>query len=370
MDFTRTEAQDDLAGLTREICATLVTDERQCELDAVPGRVDTALYAALAEAGILAAALPGPAGAGFGPLEQTAIAEELGRALATVPYVASIVMAADALATFGSPEQIDLARRAASGEAVLTAAIDEELAPDRLSPATTAHADGDGWVLTGAKTTVPFANECETMLVTAATSDSPTSGITVFAVPATEVAVTRLDGTDHRSIGFVEFDAVRLPASARLGEPGQGRAVLERILDRGTVGLCAEQFGILARSIELTSAYAREREQFDRPIGSFQAVAQRLADGFIDVKAARLTCTQAAWRLAAGLDAADAVRIAKFWAADAGHRVAHTTVHVHGGVGLDRDHPVHRYFLAAKRAEFELGSATEQLVGIGADLAG
>src|SRR5699024_7587557 len=97
---------------------------------------------------------------------------------------------------------------------------------------------------------------------------------------------------------------------------------------------------------------------------------QRLADAFIDVKATRLTCTQAAWRLAEGLEAADEVRIAKFWAADAGHRVAHTTIHVHGGVGLDRDHPVHRYFLAAKRAEFALGSATEQLVAVGAGLAG
>ena len=104
--------------------------------------------------------------------------------------------------------------------------------------------------------------------------------------------------------------------------------------------------------MELTATYAREREQFERPIGSFQAVSSRLADGYIDVKALRLTVTQAAWRLSEDLPAELEVASAAFWAADAGHRVAHTTVHVHGGVGIDTDHPVHRYFLAAKQSEF------------------
>ena len=118
-----------------------------------------------------------------------------------------------------------------------------------------------------------------------------------------------------------------------------------------------------------TATYAREREQFERPIGSFQAVSSRLADGYIDVKALRLTLTQAAWRLSEDLPAELEVGSAAFWAADAGHRVAHTTVHVHGGVGIDTDHPVHRYFLAAKQSEFAVGSATGQLLRIGRELA-
>ena len=122
---------------------------------------------------------------------------------------------------------------------------------------------------------------------------------------------------------------------------------------------------MLARALELTAEYAKTRVQFGRPIGSFQAVAQRLADASIDVEAVRLTMWQAAWRLAAGLPAETEVATAKFWAADAGHRVAHTAVHVHGGVGIDTDHPLHRYFVAAKRAEFELGGATVQLRRIG-----
>jgi len=146
-------------------------------------------------------------------------------------------------------------------------------------------------------------------------------------------------------------------------------AVLAWLVNHGTLGRSAYQLGVLERALELTSTYAREREQFDRPIGSFQAVSSRLADGYIDVKALRLTLTQAAWRLSEDLPADVEVSTAAFWAADAGHRLAHTTVHVHGGVGIDTDHPVHRYFLAAKQTEFAVGSATGQLLRIGRELA-
>jgi alkylation response protein AidB-like acyl-CoA dehydrogenase len=109
--------------------------------------------------------------------------------------------------------------------------------------------------------------------------------------------------------------------------------------------------------------------QFGKPIGGFQAVAQRLADAYIDTEAIRLTMWQAAWLLDEGLPCDSEVATAKFWAADAGHRVAHTAVHVHGGVGIDTDYPLHRYFVAAKHNEFALGGATTQLRRIGAALA-
>ena len=94
-------------------------------------------------------------------------------------------------------------------------------------------------------------------------------------------------------------------------------------------------------------------------------MAQRLADGYIDVEAVRLTMWQAAWQLSAGLPSDTAIGTAKFWAADAGHRVAHTAVHIHGGMGIDTSYPLHRYFLAAKQAEFTLGGATRQLLRLG-----
>jgi acyl-CoA dehydrogenase len=151
---------------------------------------------------------------------------------------------------------------------------------------------------------------------------------------------------------------------------GQGDGVANWLVARATVGLCAVQSGVIERALELTAEYAKSRVAFGRPIGSFQAVTQRLADAFVDVEAVRLTMWQAAWRLASGAAAAAEVATAKFWAAEAGHRVAHTAVHVHGGMGIDVTYPVHRYFVAAKRHEFALGGATAQLRRIGDVLAG
>jgi alkylation response protein AidB-like acyl-CoA dehydrogenase len=169
--------------------------------------------------------------------------------------------------------------------------------------------------------------------------------------------------------GRVVLDGVLVPADRVLGGPGAGRDITGWLLAHATVALCAQQLGVVERALEMTAEYARNRVQFGKPIGSFQAVSQRLADGYIDVEAVRLTMWQAAWQLAAGQPAETAIATAKFWAADAGHRVAHTAVHVHGGVGIDLDYPLHRYFLAAKQGEFALGGATAQLRRIGAALA-
>jgi alkylation response protein AidB-like acyl-CoA dehydrogenase len=137
-----------------------------------------------------------------------------------------------------------------------------------------------------------------------------------------------------------------------------------------TVCAAAEQLGVTEGALALTTAYAKDREQFGRPIGTFQAVAHRLADGYIDVLAQRLTLWQAVWRIGEGLDATAEVAVAKLWAADAGHRLAHTTTHVHGGVGIDLDGEAHRYFTSAKRFEFALGGASEQALVVGRSFAG
>jgi alkylation response protein AidB-like acyl-CoA dehydrogenase len=167
----------------------------------------------------------------------------------------------------------------------------------------------------------------------------------------------------------VELTGARVADDRVLGGIAAGRDVVAWLAGRATVGLCALQLGVAERALELTAAYARTREQFGKPIGSFQAVAQRLADSYIDVEGMRLTLWQAAWRLAEGLPCDTEVATAKFWAADGGHRVAHTAVHVHGGVGIDTDGEIHRYFAAAKHNEFALGGATAQLRRIGAVLA-
>jgi len=372
MDFILNESQQELAALSRRVLADHATPQRLREVEAGGDRFDPALWADLAGTGILAATLPEPlGGAGLGLLEQCSVLEEAGRAVAPAPFLASIVLGAGALAQFGTPDQQKRwAAPAGRGELILTAALAEEDGGDPSAPAARAERLAGRWRLTGTKTAVPAGPRAGLFLVPAATPQ----GLAVFLVTPDDGGVVtepqRL--VDGDVAGRLELARVELDDDRVLGSPAAGADINGWLVARGTVGLCALQAGVLARALGLTAEYAKTRVQFGRPIGSFQAVAQRLADASIDVEAVRLTMWQAAWRLgglAAGLPAQTEVATAKFWAADAGHRVAHTAVHVHGGVGIDTDHPLHRYFVAAKRAEFELGGATAQLRRIGEALA-
>jgi len=359
MDFSMTEASDDLGGLTRTITESVCTNEHQRELDGLGERFDRELWGKLIEADILSAAAPESlGGGGFGVLEQVAVLVALGRQLAAVPYLESLVLGAGALAKFGSEAlQQEWATPAINGEKIIAVALDGEMGEGPVQ----AQAVGEGFRLTGSRTQVSYGPVADAFLVPAETD----SGTKVFLIAKDDagVTVTSLDTTGHGSVAHLEVQGV--DAARIVG----GADVLAWLTNHGTLGRSAYQLGVLERALELTSEYAREREQFDRPIGSFQAVSSRLADGYIDVKGLRLTVTQAAWRLSEELPADVDVSTAAFWAADAGHRVAHTTVHVHGGVGIDLDHPVHRYFLVAKQNEFAVGSATGQLLRIGRELA-
>ncbi len=369
MDFGLTQAQDELSALARQILSDRATPDRLTEIEQAGQRFDQLLWADLATAGVLAAALPASAGGdGYGLAEQCTILAELGRAVAPVPYLSSIVLGAGAVAEFGSDEQLARwARPAAAGDLVITAALAEPGREDPMKPSVRAERAGERWLLTGTKTTVPFGTVAGLFLVPAATDDGPA----VFCVqpgdPRVTVTPQRLiDGADAAQLGLdgTEVDAERL-----LGGAGAQAEVVSWLATRATVGLCALQLGVAERALELTAQHARTREQFGRPIGAFQAVAQRLADAYIDVAAIRLTMWQAAWRLAEGLPCDAEIATAKFWAAEGGHRVAHAAVHVHGGVGIDVSHPVHRYYTAAKQHEYALGGATTQLRRLGTVLA-
>jgi alkylation response protein AidB-like acyl-CoA dehydrogenase len=362
MDFKTPEAFDDLGGLTRTITESICTPEHQRVLDGLEQRVDRDLWGKLIEADILSTAAPEAlGGGGFGVLEQVAVLVALGRQLGAVPYLESVVLGAGALAKFGSESlQQEWATPAINGEKILAVALDGEMGEGPVQ----AQSSGTAYRLTGSRTQVSYGPVADAFLVPAETD----SGTKVFLIAKDDpgVTVSALDTTGHGSVGHLELQGVE---AARVVGGDQGGAVLGWLTTHGALGRSAYQLGVLERALELTSEYAREREQFDRPIGSFQAVSSRLADAYIDVKALRLTLTQAAWRLSEDLPADVDVNTAAFWAADAGHRVAHTTVHVHGGVGIDLDHPVHRYFLAAKQTEFAVGSATGQLLRIGRELA-
>ncbi|MCV7400158.1 acyl-CoA/acyl-ACP dehydrogenase [Mycobacterium fragae] len=361
MDFSTTEAAQDLGDLVTTIVDAVCTPEHQRELDGLEQRFDRDLMRKLIDADILSTAAPESlGGGGYGVLEQTAVLVALGRGLAAVPYLESVVLGAGALARFGSQAlQQEWGAPAVSGDKILTVATDGEMGDGPVQ----ASRSGDGYRLTGTRTQVGYGPVADAFLVPAETD----SGTAVFVASAADpgVTVTALETTGRGSVGHLRLDGVELDETRKVG----GDQVLGWISTHAALGRSAFQLGVLDRGLQLTAEYARTREQFDRPIGSFQAVGQRLADGYIDVKGLRLTLTQAAWRLSEDLPADTEVATAAFWAADAGHRVAHTIVHVHGGVGIDIDHPVHRYFLAAKQTEFELGSATGALRKIGRELA-
>jgi len=172
-----------------------------------------------------------------------------------------------------------------------------------------------------------------------------------------------------RPDALLTFDRVALSEDARLGGADDGGAVVAWLVQRATAALSVEEAGVAAAALALVAEYTKTREQFGKPIATFQAVGQRAADAYVDTEAIRLTAWQAAWRIAEGLPADDAVAVAKFWAADGGQRVVHAAVHLHGGVGVDRDYPLHRFFLLTKQIELTLGGATDQLLRLGAALA-
>ncbi|MFD2418782.1 acyl-CoA dehydrogenase family protein [Amycolatopsis pigmentata] len=352
MDFTETEAQRDLAALTRRILADKVTPEMLGRHGT--GGFDRGLWQDLAKAGIVDAALPYPLGGGFGVLEQCSVLIEIGRAVAPVPYLPTVTMAAAALAEFGDGALLERwGVPVVRGDKILAVALPDAGAPCGF----TASRTSGGWRISGSQTAVAFGAFADGFLIAAETPE----GSAVFVLDADEGVEARAQSViDHADAALV---TVSEASGTPLGEPGSG--VPEWLRLRGTVGLCALQLGVLNGALTATAEYTKLRKQFDRAIAAFQAVRQRLADAYIDVEAVRLTLWQAAWRLAEGLPAAEEVAVAKYWAAEAGHRVAHTAVHLHGGVGIDVDHSLHRYFAAAKRTEFALGGATAQLRVLG-----
>ncbi len=383
MDFLLNASDLELAALTRTILAGGRRSGTAADGTAgAAAGLDEGLWADLAKAGVLSAGLPESLdGADAGLLAQCGVLTEIGRAIAPVPYLEAIVLGAGAVARFGTPEQQRRwAGPAGRGELLLTAALAEPDGDDPAHPTTTAAPAPSGphpsaaaapspgaWVLSGVKTMVGAAPEADWLLVPAATPDG--SAVFLIGAGAPGVTVQRQQATGGLSTGQLVLADVAVPADQVLGSgPGRQQAAAW-LAAHGTVGLCALQLGVLERALEMTAEYTQSRVQFGRPIGTFQAVRQRLADAYTDVEAVRLTMWQAAWQLAEGLPAGTATATAKFWAADAGHRVAHTAVHLHGGVGIDVSYPLHRYFTAAKRGEFALGGATTQLRHIGAALA-
>ncbi|RMF19311.1 MAG: acyl-CoA dehydrogenase [Deltaproteobacteria bacterium] len=371
MDFGLTQEQQDLKSLIEKMFGDLVTPERLPSFEEPQDWFDEALWKELARAGLLGLALPADVGgSGLGLIELGILLEQSGRFLAPVPLHPTLVLGALAIDAFGSPSlREQVLPRVVSGDAVLTAALVGEAAPDPLVPTVRATRDGGAWKLEGTRAFVPAASRAEYVLVPAQTGDGE---LGVFAVRgdaaglSLEAQATTTGELEYR----ITLDGVAVPEEHVLGDCNQGRAIVAWIVERATAGLCAIELGVAEEALKRTAAYVSERKQFGKVLATFQAVAQRAADAFIDVEAVRLATWQAIWRLASGLPAAREVAIAKFWAAEGGHRACYAAQHLHGGIGVDTDYPLHRYYLQSRRIELTLGSAREQLAALGAALAG
>lgn len=363
MDFTFTEEQETIAKLAREIFERRATPDRLTELEAGEARYDAALWGELAAADLLGTALPEAVGGnGGGFLELGVLLAEVGWSVAPVPAYATLVLGADPIARHGTAEQ---QRRflpgVVSGARILSAGLQEPGRSDPMSPSTTARRDGLNWRLDGAKELVPAAQLADTILIPAALDDGD-AGLFLLPAGARGVEIRPVATTNREPHADVFLDGAIVSNHDRLD------GAIGSLHTRALVGLCAIALGVCERALRIAADYTSGREQFGRPIGSFQAVQQRLADAFIDVEAIRWTTWHAAWLVARGRpsqEAERAARIAKFWAAEAGSRVTAAAQQVHGGIGIDVTYPLHRYFLWAKHNELTLGPAPAQLASIG-----
>ncbi|MDT5350501.1 MAG: 3-oxocholest-4-en-26-oyl-CoA dehydrogenase beta subunit [Mycobacterium sp.] len=371
MDFTFTEEQETISKLAREVFERRATPERLTELEAGEIRYDDALWKELAAVDLLGTGLPQSVGGnGGGFVELGVLLAEVGWGVAPVPAYATLLLGADPIARHGSVEQQQrILPDVVAGQRILTAGLTEPGRSDPCSPTTSARRDGPNWRIDGAKELVPAAQLADTVLIPAVIAEGTDADVGLFlvATDASGVEVRPARTTSGSPYADVFLDGATVSEQDRLSAPG-GR-LIESLHTRALVGLCAIQLGVAERALRIAAAYTTQREQFGRPIGSFQAVQQRMADAFIDVEAIRWTTWHAAWLVAHGRPADRAARIAKFWAADAGARVAATTQHVHGGIGIDTSYPLHRYFLWAKNNELALGPASAQLARLGSSYA-
>ena len=367
MDFTLDETQQAIAELAGTILADRCSTERLRAHEASADPYPTDTWRELAKADLLGVALPEAiGGGGFGVLEACLVAEQVGRHVAPIPFAETLAAAMTLAApdgASGAGAHGSLLASVIAGGAVLTVALDEPGGTGADAPVctATATADGDGWRVSGTKAPVRWGADAAAIVVTAAI-DGGDVGLFLVEAGADGMSATAEEAMSGLPVASLELAGT--PA-ARLG--GSGAAEEAR---RVAVALsCATVAGVCEGALRITAAYVSEREQFGTKIGTFQAVGQRMADAYVDTEAIRLTSRQAAWRLSVGMPADDELHIAKFWAADGSHRVVHAAQHLHGGVGLDLEVPIHRYFRWAKELELQLGSGTEHLLALGAAIA-
>jgi 3-oxocholest-4-en-26-oyl-CoA dehydrogenase beta subunit len=370
MDFSFSDDQLALSGLARDLLQRTATPERLRDADSGADAFDGDAWKELAKADLLGVALPSDVGgSGGGFIELCLLLEEVGRAVAPVPAFATLLLGALPVDRFGDAAlRQRLLPSVIEGDILLSAGLAEPNCSDPAMPHTTARIDGGDWLLTGTKICVPVAEESARVLVPARIDDGNVGLFLVDPVGPGSALRRQVTTTGEPQYELHLTDAP-VPADWVLCAGSEAADALAWLIDRALVGLSAIEVGLADAALRMTAAYSSQRVQFGRPLGSFNAVQQRVADAYIDVEGIRWTTWCAAAQLASGRPASKEAMIAKFWAAEAGQRVAAASQHLHGGMGVDVSYPLHRYTRWSKQVELTLGSATHQLVRLGDELA-
>lgn len=364
MDFNLDETQQEIADLARRILEDRVTHLSIRTIEAGTEWFDRDTWAELAKAGLVGIALrEDVGGGGMGLVELGQVLEAQGRTVAPLPLVptSGAALATDQFGTLAQRQA--LLPGVCDGSVVLSVALQEYGNDDLEQPYVAARPSGDGWVVTGTKVMVEYAEQATRLVVSARTPDGPA----LFLVDP-KAATQLVRGLTSRKEPVHEVHLENTPAEL-LGSVTEGATMLRWLVERMLGLVCSVQVGVTDKQVRITADYTSTREQFGRPIATFQAVTQRLANAYIDVQAMRLSTYSALWRLANGLDAAEDLRVAKWFASDGAHHIAHGAQHMHGGAGVDIENPLHRYTLWSKHLECSLGAGTASLRALGAQLA-
>ncbi len=332
MDFSLNEEQQELAGLAARILEDRMTLQHLKARDRSEDWYDLDTWHEFAKTNLLGIALPESAGGlGMGFLDLCMVLREVGRNVAPLPMIPTLVSAALPIARFGNDAEAAVLSKVAAGDVLLTAAL-HEYGAEPEQPQTTVSRDGDGWRLDGLKTNVASATAAELVVVPARVGDD----VGLFLVPTNAPGITlvRQEIMDHEPQFEMRLDGVHAGADALLGSLDQGSEILSWTLHRTTIATCALVAGVADKALRLTAHYTTERKQFERQIGTFQAVGQRMADCYIDNQAIELTMLQAATHLDEGRD--DPVEVAtrevlgsRRWQPHRARRTPHPRRHQH-----------------------------------------
>ena len=302
-------------------------------------------------------------GTGGSFLDLAVLLEEMGRALVPGPFFSTVALGGLTVLDAGSEDQKRvIATQICQGQLLMSLALTEPSATyEPWGIETTATRQGDGYRLNGTKLFVPDAHVADLLLVAARTSSKPdpTQGITLFLVPSgrpgLNISTFNTIASDRQC--EVIFDDVDVPISAVVGQVGEGWPVVQRALQRATAGKCMEMVGGADAVLEMTVEYVKQRTQFGRPIGTFQAVQHHCANMATDAEGCRYIAYQAAWRVSAGLPADREVSMAKAWVSEAYRRVCATAHECHGAIGFTKEHNLQLYTRRAKMQELSYGDA-------------